>query len=44
VLAYTVSGIGGLYNKLKVFELWFRRVIAVVFIIVGVYYIIRIYI
>jgi threonine/homoserine/homoserine lactone efflux protein len=43
VLAYTVSGIGGLYNKIKVFELWFRRVIAIVFIIVGVYYIIRIY-
>jgi sulfite exporter TauE/SafE len=43
VLAYTVSGLGGLYNKIKIFELWFRRVIAVVFIIVGVYYIIRIY-
>jgi cytochrome c-type biogenesis protein len=43
VLAYTISGIGGLYNKIKVFELWFRRVIAVVFIIVGIYYIIRIY-
>ena len=43
VLAYTVSGIGGVYNKIKIFELWFRRVIAVVFIIVGVYYIIRIY-
>lgn len=44
LLAYTVSGIGGLYNKIKVFELWFRRIIAVLFIIVGVYYIIRIYI
>ena len=43
VLAYTVSGIGGLYNKLKIFELWFRRVIAILFIIVGLYYIIRIY-
>jgi cytochrome c-type biogenesis protein len=43
VLAYTVSGIGGIYNKIKIFELWFRRVIAVVFIIVGFYYIIRIY-
>ena len=43
VLAYTISGIGSLYNKIKVFELWFRRVIAVVFIIVGIYYIIRIY-
>lgn len=43
VLAYTVSGIGGLYNKIKIFELWFRRVIAIVFIIVGLYYIFRIY-
>jgi threonine/homoserine/homoserine lactone efflux protein len=43
VLAYTVSGIGNVYNKIKSFELWFRRIIAVVFIIVGIYYIIRIY-
>jgi cytochrome c-type biogenesis protein len=43
VLAYTVSGIGVVYNKIKIFELWFRRVIAIVFIVVGLYYIIRIY-
>jgi cytochrome c-type biogenesis protein len=43
VLAYTVSGIGELYNKIKIFELWFRRIIAILFISVGVYYIIRIY-
>lgn len=43
VLAYTVSGIGVVYNKIKIFELWFRRAIAVVFIIVGLYYIFRIY-
>ena len=42
-LAYAVSGIGGVYNKIKSFELWFRRVIAVLFIGVGVYYIIRVY-
>ena len=42
VLAYTVSGLAGLYNKIKVFELWFRRVIAVTFIIVGLYYILRV--
>jgi cytochrome c-type biogenesis protein len=42
-LAYTVSGIGTLYNKIKIFELWFRRVIAILFIVVGVYYIFRIY-
>jgi cytochrome c-type biogenesis protein len=43
VLAYTVSGIGVVYNKIKIFELWFRRLIAVVFIVVGLYYIFRIY-
>jgi cytochrome c-type biogenesis protein len=42
MLAYAISGIGGIYNKLKIFELWFRRVIAVLFILVGIYYIIRI--
>jgi cytochrome c biogenesis protein CcdA len=44
VLAYTVSGIGNVYNKIKSFEIWFRRTIAVLFIIVGIYYIIRVYI
>lgn len=43
VLAYAVSGIGGVYNRARVFELWFRRVIAVLFIAVGIYYIIRVY-
>ena len=42
-IAYTVSGVGKLYNRLKVFELWFRRVIAVLFIGVGIYYVIIIY-
>ena len=43
IIAYTVSGIGDAYNKIKIFELWFRRVISVLFIIVGIYYIIRVY-
>ena len=43
IIAYTVSGIGGAYNKIKIFELWFRRIISVLFIIVGIYYIVRIY-
>jgi cytochrome c-type biogenesis protein len=42
ILAYAVSGIGGAYNKVKAFEIWFRRVVAILFIIVGLYYIIRI--
>lgn len=43
LLAYTVSGIGSLYKKIKVFEIWFRRLIALLFIIVGIYYISRVY-
>jgi cytochrome c-type biogenesis protein len=42
VLAYAVSGIGGFYQKVKSFEIWFRRIIAVLFILVGIYYIIRV--
>lgn len=43
ILAYALSGIGGVYDKVKVFESWFRRIIAFVFILVGIYYIIRVY-
>lgn len=43
IIAYTISGIGGVYNKLKIFELWFRRLIAVLFIAVGIYYILRVF-
>src|SRR5665648_16385 len=38
ILAFSVSSIGGVYNKMKNFEVWFRRVVAVLFIGVGVYY------
>lgn len=37
LLAYTVSGVGKFYNKLKSFEIWFRRVVAVLFFGTGVY-------
>ena len=43
ILAFSVSSIGGIYNKMKNFEIWFRRVVAVLFIIVGIYYIIRVF-
>jgi len=43
IIAYAVSGIGRVYQKVKSFEHWFRRIIAVLFILVGIYYIIRIY-
>jgi cytochrome c-type biogenesis protein len=38
LLAYAVGSVGKLYNRIKIFELWFRRVVSVVFIMVGVYY------
>ena len=41
ILAYTISGIGTAYNKIRTFEIWFRRVIAVLFILVGIYYVVR---
>jgi cytochrome c-type biogenesis protein len=39
LLAYAVGNVGKLYNRIKTFELWFRRVVAVLFILVGIYYI-----
>ncbi|MCB2197516.1 MAG: sulfite exporter TauE/SafE family protein [Bacteroidetes bacterium] len=44
LLAYTISGVGKLYNSIKIFEIWFRRIVSVVFIGIGIYYVIIIYI
>jgi len=38
IIAYTVSGVGSIYNRVKSFELWFRRMVAVLFIGIGIYY------
>lgn len=43
LIAYTVSGVGKVYNRLKTFEVWFRRVVSIIFIVVGIYYIVVIY-
>lgn len=43
ILAFSISSIGGVYNSIRHFEKWFRRVVAVLFILVGVYYIIRVF-
>lgn len=37
LLAYSVGSIGKLYNNIKLFEIWFRRVVATLFIAVGLY-------
>jgi sulfite exporter TauE/SafE len=43
LLAFTVSGVGKLYHRLKIFEIWFRRIIALVFIGIGCYYVIIVF-
>jgi cytochrome c-type biogenesis protein len=43
IIAFSIGSVGGVYNKMKAFEKWFRRVVAVLFIGVGIYYIIMVY-
>jgi len=43
LIAYTVSGVGKLFNKLKIFEIWLRKIVALLFIGIGIYYIIIIF-
>ncbi len=38
LLAFAVGNVGKLYNQIKTFELWFRRIVAVMFILAGFYY------
>lgn len=37
-LAFSLSSIGKFYNRLKMFEVWFRRIVAVLFILTGFYF------
>lgn len=41
LLAYSVSNIGKFYNRMNSFQKWFKRVVAALFVMVGVYYIIQ---
>ena len=38
ILAYSVAGIGKFYNRVQIFQKWFNRVVAALFIAVGIYY------
>lgn len=38
LLAFAVGNVGKLYNRIKAFEFWFRKVVAVTFILAGFYY------
>ncbi len=39
LLAFAVGNVARLYKQIKTFEFWFRRVVAVLFILVGIYYV-----
>lgn len=39
IIAFSVSSVGNFYNRIRIFELWFRRIVAVVFILSGIYFI-----
>jgi cytochrome c-type biogenesis protein len=39
LLAYSIGGIGKFYNKIKTFEIWFRHIVAVLFILTGFYFV-----
>ncbi len=43
LIAFTISGVGSLYKKIKAFEFWFRKAVAVIFIGIGIYYIISVW-
>jgi len=43
LLAYAVGNVGKVYSRLKTFELWFRRVVAVLFIGVGIWYVLSVW-
>lgn len=38
LIAFSLGSIGGLYNKIKSFEYWVRRIVASLFIVAGIYY------
>ena len=37
-LAYSVAGVGKFYNRMKILQKWFNIVVAILFILVGLYY------
>lgn len=39
LLAFSIGGIGKFYNRIKSFEVWFRRIVAILFILTGFYFV-----
>lgn len=43
LLAFSVNRVGNVFNKIRNFEKWFRKIVAFLFIVTGLYYIIIVY-
>jgi cytochrome c-type biogenesis protein len=43
LLAFSVNKVGTIYNGIKNFEKWFRKIVALLFVLTGLYYIVLIY-
>jgi cytochrome c biogenesis protein CcdA len=39
ILAYGLAGVGSVFNKIKTFEKWFRKIVGLIFVLTGIYYI-----
>ncbi len=39
ILAYGLAGVGNVFNKIKTFEKWFRKIVGLIFVLTGIYYI-----
>jgi cytochrome c-type biogenesis protein len=44
LIAYAIGSVGKLYNRIVIFEKWFRHGVAIMFITIGIYYAIVVYI
>lgn len=44
ILAYSVAGLGKFYNRMQAFQRWMNTIIALLFIVVGIYYAVMFYI
>ena len=38
IIAYSMAGVGKFYNQMKIFQKWFNIIVAILFILVGLYY------
>jgi cytochrome c biogenesis protein CcdA len=43
ILAFSVAGVGKFYNRMKAFQKWFNLVVAILFILVAIYYAVTFY-